>query len=128
MAAAALALFIASAQATPPSYNIQHVTLRDERTGELKQAVTFTSPIDGKSYFIGLEAWKQGIRDGKVLAQFYMQRGEKPTGDQLREMARKRAAQIYRNEPVFVDFYVQIIVGAAILDIEGITDPNARIQ
>jgi hypothetical protein len=96
--------------------------------GESKAAVTFTSPLDGKGYFISEEGWRQGIRDGKVLARFYMQRGEKPPGDQMKKVATERATQIYGNDRVFVDFYTQIIVGAAILDIEGITDPNAKVE
>jgi hypothetical protein len=122
-AVAAFALTIGSAQANGPDYNVKQVTLRGEH-GELKPAVTFTSPIDGKSYFIALEAWKQAIRDGKALARFYAQRGEKPSGEQMRKMATERAAQIYGNDRVFVDFYKETVVGAAILDIEGITDPN----
>jgi hypothetical protein len=128
IAVAMLALTIGIAQADAPDYNIHHVILRDERTGEPKPAVTFTSPIDGKSYFIGLEAWKQGIRDGKVLARFYRDRGEQPTGDQLRKVAIERARQIYGNDRVFVDFYMMTIVGSAALDLEGITDPNAKVQ
>jgi hypothetical protein len=80
-------------KADAPDYNIQHVTLRDERTGEPKPAVTFTSPLDGKRYCISEEEWRQGIKEGKVLARFYMDRGEKPTGDQMRKVdasARRR--------------------------------------
>jgi hypothetical protein len=127
MAVAAFALVTASAQANLPDYNIQHVDLRNAQ-GELTPAVTFTSPLDDKRYCISEEEWRQGIRDGKALARFYMERGEKPTGDQMRKVATERATQIYRNEQVFVDFYTQIIVGAAILDIEGITDPNTRVH
>src|SRR5262249_9168428 len=99
-----------------------------ERTGELTPAVTFISPLDDQRYCISEEEWQQGIRDGKVLAHFYMERAEKPTGDQLRKRATERASQVYGNESVFVDFYTQIVVGAAILDLERITDPNARVQ
>jgi hypothetical protein len=94
----AFVLAIGSAQAKPPDYHIKMVTLQDERTGEPKAAVTFTSPIDGKSHFIGLEAWKQAIREGKALARFYIQRGEKPTGDQMRKVARERASQVYGSD------------------------------
>jgi len=88
IAVAAFALAIGSVQADAPDYNIQHVTLRAERTGELVPAVTFISPLDDKRYCISEEEWQQGIRDGKVLARFYMQRGEKPTGDQMKKALR----------------------------------------
>jgi hypothetical protein len=93
------------------------------------KAVTYTSPLDGKSHWLDIEAWKQAIRDGKTLAKYYLDRQEKPTSEQLKLAASARARAMFEepDDPSTLDFYAVTILGAAILDLEGLTDPNAQV-
>jgi hypothetical protein len=74
MAAAAFWLAAGNAQAEYyADYNVEHVNLRSEQTGEVTASVTFTSALDGKSYFISEAQFREAQCDGVRLANYLIE-------------------------------------------------------
>jgi S1-C subfamily serine protease len=119
-------------------YNVQHVNVRSEKTGEMIPVVTFTSALDGKSYFISEGEFREAQRDGVVLANYLIERARQdypPTSlDESRAIAAMSAVKIYGSEAKdapYVKFYVDLAISMADAEMKvftatGTTDEVGR--
>jgi hypothetical protein len=123
LAATALVLAVGEAHAQAGyqnDYNVQHVNVQSEKTGEMIPVVTFASALDGKSYFISEGEFREAQRDGMVLANYLIERARQdypPTSlDESRVIAAMSAVKIYGSaakDAPYVKFYVDVVISMA---------------
>jgi hypothetical protein len=130
MAIAAFALATGNAQAYQPDYNVQHENTQDEKTGEVRAAVTFTSALDGKGYFISevayREAQAEGVALGRLLAYRALNGYATPSLLELQGYAAEPAMKMYGNDAVYVKFYIDVAIGTATVEVDQLLATQQR--